>query len=170
MTVRPHPSGPAAALAAAVFGFTLFGGPSNAAAKKPGAKAPAKAPKQSTAKFCAAAKAWLKFETATLASGPYDEAWVRETKRLIVPVAANAPKTLRSSAAIFAFSLMGDRSEIAGVANISQEDDVYWLREFAADETSLSSITARDAVGSYVLNACKIDVLKPFRDVAKGFE
>ena len=49
-----------------------------AATKKP-------APKTSTAKFCAASKAWLAYEKETLESGPYDAARVLGTYDVLQP-------------------------------------------------------------------------------------
>jgi hypothetical protein len=124
----------------------------------------------STAKFCAAAKAWLAFENETLAEGPYDALWVLRTHSFVLPLAKAAPTAIRGDAALFIISLLTDRRLIAGVQTIDNEDDIYWLREFAADETRQSTMAARDAFGAYTLKTCKIDVLQPFRDLAKGFE
>ncbi len=148
---------------AAVLGLVGLGDVAGAATKKP-------APTTYTAKFCAAAKTWLAFEKQTLESGPYDAAWVLGTYNVLRPMGKAAPKAIRGSTALFILSLLGDRAEIAGVSTITSEDDMAWLREYAADETGKSSRAARDAVGAYVLKTCKIDVLKPFRDLAAGFE
>ena len=125
----------------------------------------------STKKYCAAAKAWLAYETKTLEVGPYDGAWVQETKRLLIPLGANTPKSQRGYMAVFILSLIGDRSLVAGTEAITSVDDIDWLRTAAADvQGSVSSIAARNAIGIYTQKTCKIDVLKPFRDLAKGFE
>jgi hypothetical protein len=48
---------------------------------------------------------------------------------------------------------------------------IWWLRNEADDaQNSVSQYSARNAVGGYTQTTCKIDVLKPFRDLAKGFE
>ncbi len=144
------------------------------AAGVPGAAAAAAKPKTSatsTKKYCAAAKAWLAFETKTLETGPYDQAWVLETKRLIIPLGANTPKSQQGYMALFIMSLLGDRSLVAGIDTITTADDIQWLRDAADDaQNRVSQYTARNAVGSYTLKTCKVDVLKPFRDLAKGFE
>ncbi len=130
-----------------------------------------KAPATSTKKYCAAAKAWLAYETKTLETGPYDQAWVQETKRLLIPLGANTPKSQRGYMALFILSLIGDRSLIAGTEAITSVDDIDFLRMAAADvKDSVSSFAARNAIGIYTQKTCKIDVLKPFRDLAKGFE
>ena len=174
MTVKPKhrskttgstpPSRRRAAIAlVAALGLVGLVGVAGAATKKP-------AKTTSTAKFCSAAKAWLAFENETLASGPYDAAWVLGTYNVLRPLGKAAPKAIRGSAALFILTLLGDRREIAGVVTITSEDEEAWLREYAADETSRSSREVRDAVGAYILKTCKIDVLQPFRDLAAGFE
>jgi hypothetical protein len=95
---------------------------------------------------------------------------VLRTHNLVLPLAKAAPKTIRGSAALFIISLLVDRREIAGLDTIEKADDIDWLREYAADETRQSRMDARDAFGAYVLKTCKVDVLQPFRDLAKGFE
>lgn len=135
------------------------------------AKAKAKAPVASTKKYCAAARAWLAFETKTLEAGPYDQAWVLETKRLLIPLGANTPKSQQGYMALFIMSLLGDRSLVAGIDAITTADDIQWLRDAADDaQNRVSQYTARNAVGGYTQKTCKLDVLKPFRDLAKGFE
>lgn len=124
----------------------------------------------STAKFCAAAKAWLAFENETLAEGPYDALWVLRTHSFVLPLAKAAPTAIRADAALFIMTLLIDRRLIAGVETIDNEDEISWLREFAADETRQSTMAARDAFGAYTLKTCNVDVLQPFRDLAKGFE
>ena len=115
-------------------------------------------------------KAWLAFENETLESGPYDAAW---GARDVQPHPTDGEGSVESDpgerCAVF-LSLLGDRSEIAGVTTITTEEDIAWLREYAANETRTSSIVARDPVGAYTLKTCEVDVLKPFRDLAKGFE
>ena len=131
----------------------------------------AKAPAANTKKFCAAAKAWLVFETRTLEAGPYDQAWVQETKRLLIPLWANTPKSQQGHMSVFIMTLLADRSLVAGIDAITTEDDIQWLRDAAADaQKSVSGFAARNAVGMYTQKTCKVDVLKPFRDLAKGFE
>ena len=156
------------AAALGLAGAVGFGDAAGAATKKPAPKTTTA--KTSTAKFCAAAKAWLAFENETLESGPYDAAWVLGTYNVLRPLGKAAPKAIRGSAALFILTLLGDRREIAGVVTITSEDQEAWLREYAADETGNSTRAARDAVGAYILKTCKIDVLQPFRDLAAGFE
>lgn len=135
------------------------------------AKTKSKAPVASTKKYCAAAKAWLAFETRTLEAGPYDQAWVLETKRLLIPLGANTPKSQQRYMALFILKLLGDRSLVAGIDTITTADDIYFLREAAADaQGSIDHFAARNAVGIYTQKTCKVDVLKPFRDLAQGFE
>ena len=153
----------AAIVLVAVLGLVGLVDVAGAATKKP-------VPKTSTAKFCAAAKAWLAYEKETLESGPYDAAWVLGTYNVLRPLGKAAPKAIRGTAALFILSLLGDRATIAGTTTITSADEVGWLREYAADETSKSSREVRDAFGAYVLKICKVDVLKPFRDLAAGFE
>ena len=134
------------------------------------ATAKAKSPVASTKKYCAAAKAWMAFETRTLETGPYDQAWVQETKRLLIPLGANTPKSQRGYMATFIITLVADRSLVAGIDAITSADDIQGLRDAAADaQGSVTQFAARNAVGIYTQKTCKFDVLKPFRDLAAGF-
>ncbi len=125
----------------------------------------------STAKYCAAAKAWLAFENATLESGPYDMAWVAGTRKVVVPLLKTAPKPILGAMRVLALGLYWSRVDLAGVTEITSSSDIALLRRRAEDVAdSFALLDARNAVGAYTLKTCKIDVLQPFRDLAKGFE
>ena len=132
-------------------------------------KAPAK-PVRSVANYCKAAKAWLAFENATLASGPYDVAWYESTKPLMIRLVDTAPTAIRKQTLTVAVQLVGDRREIAEIAGPLTEDDVYSLRLGATVLTTGQIIDHRAAVGAYVSKNCKIDVFAPFKALAQGFE
>lgn len=134
------------------------------------AKVKAKAPTQSTAKYCAAARTWLAFENATLATGPYDYAWYVNSRKVLIPLANAAPKAQKPTVSFFVVKTLFDRYFLVKQDRITQEDEIASLRDSAADYQGPSTAAARDAMGDYTLQTCKIDVLQPFRDLASGFE
>ncbi len=124
-----------------------------------------------TAKYCAAAKAWLAFENETLESGPYDLAWVAGTRKVVVPLLKTAPKPILGAMRVLALGLYWSRVDLAGVTEITTSSDIALLRRRGDDTAdSFALIDARNAVGAYTLKTCKIDVLQPFREAAEGFE
>ena len=135
-------------------------------------------PKTNTAKYCAAAKAWLAFENATSSTGPYDQSWVDSTQKLLRAMTDSLPlskavKPREISAlqfVVFANDVLQSRRVIAGITAITEEAQIAALGATAEQLRSVSRTGIRDLVGEYTLKTCKIDVLQPFRDLAAGFE
>jgi hypothetical protein len=170
-------------LAVAVLAVSVLIAPSPAFAAKAKAKAKAKAPVVNTAKYCAAAQKWLDFENATLATGPYDGNWVRQTDAVLQSLIDSAPNviafpksltqnraTVHGLVIVLWADLLASRMDLAEAGPIIDSSQIAALRS-RADKVSnvLTFLDARFMVGEWTLEKCKIDVLQPFKDLAAGF-
>jgi hypothetical protein len=135
----------------------------------PAAAAPANkpaAPKASVAAYCAAAKAWLAYEQRTLADGPIDVQWVKDTDRLMRRMVDTAPKAIRRDTVTLAWFLISSRQDLVNVGpNEDAMEGLLLDAKILAERTS-DTVKARDAVGAYAKKNCGIDVLAPFRAIA----
>ena len=142
---------------------------SKKATSKPASKAGVKA-KPSLAGFCAASKAWKAYEVSWFANGKPNEAWVLDTRRLMIKLVETAPPAIRSSMLQLGYQLVSQRGNLVNFGKNPGDADT--LESVLADagldagNTPSGFLGARDAVGAYALKNCKIDVLQPFRDFA----
>ena len=139
------------------------------AARAASPKAPPK-PKASVANFCKASKAWLAYENATLAKGPYDVAWVQNTKQLMENLVSAAPKGIQPQTLRLGAELFGTRSDLVRGLHPDLESALENLNveAFLLSRPDSKIIGARDAVGVYAQKNCDGAPWRGFRSVRCG--
>ena len=175
------------AMAILACGLALCVGPSMAASKKTTKKPKATTtkvtvarvtttkaaprPKPSLAKFCAAGKAWVDWETVTLAlDGGLDKQWLVDTISHIRPVTDAAPTEIRASSLHVAAELISTRRDIIASVDgtLGIVDGMDTLIDDAKVLSGQSTTFLEDAekFAAYLLEKCGVDMKAPFASLA----